>query len=60
MRLARRQDEIDKAARGVAHTNDLGAEAAPRSSQRFGGGAGAAIESQTQWRSLRECAPLAF
>lgn len=47
MRLAWCQNEVDKAPSGIAHTNDLTPQTAPRTAKGLGIAAGVAIDSQT-------------
>ena len=60
MRLAWHQDKIDQPPGSVADTNNLAAEATPRTTQSLRNAAGAAIESQTHMVSLPGRAPAAF
>jgi hypothetical protein len=60
MRLTRRQDEVDKTARGIAHTDDFTTKTAPRTTKGLGIAAGVAIESQTHIVGLLGRAPAAF
>ncbi len=58
MGLARHQQEVDQPSGRIAHTDDLGAEAPARTTQRFSGPRNVASESQTQLGALTDALPV--